>query len=217
MVLNLRDPDDYFSFLRRIGRLNDELSSRDIAETRVDVGLWTPSVRADTVAQEIGNLDTDMRLAAALPTWGSSHYGRRFPRPFLEEFWEFGYLGSLWAFIATPIGQPVEASEGGLEVVRATQGDSINIDFQAIGLVLGMLVDTPAAFIGLRAILRRLPVRVVWTPSGPNNNEPQVIEASPAGRDDIEARRLVRRITLRYADGSELIEEEFALPSSGAD
>jgi hypothetical protein len=85
-----------------------------------------------------------------------------------------------------PALEPIDASEGGLEVLRARQGDSLDIDFQAIGLVLGMLVDTPASFLAVRALSRRFPCRVVWRPANTSNEERQVVEAFPGGRDEIE-------------------------------
>ncbi len=215
MALNLRDPDDYFSFLRHLGRIDAGLSDLDMPQTGVGVALWIPSVRADEVANEIAGLETDMRSAAAVVPWVSPRYRRRLHPRYFEELWEFGYPGGPWPFMQTPLSQPIDATEGGLEVVRATQGDSLDIDFQAIGLVLGMLVDTPTAFFWLRATLRRIPIRVTWRPSRADDVEPQIVDALPGGADEIEARRLIRRITLRYTDGSELIEEEFVLPGRG--
>jgi hypothetical protein len=220
VALNLRDPNDYFEFVRRVGRIGYEVSTGDMSRAELSVGLWIPSVRADAVAAELGGLDLDMRRAAAWQPWASPDYMRRLPPPlryYLEESWEgMGYLGWPWPLMGLPTLEPIDASEGGLDVLAARQGDSLDIDFQAIGLVLGMLVDVPAAFLVVRALFRRIPLRIVWRPANTSNQERQVVEASPSGRDEIEAGRLVRRTTLRYSDGSELIEEEYASTETGA-
>ena len=172
-----------------MGGIGYEVSTADMSKVELSVGLWIPSVRADTVATELGGLDFDMRRAAAWQPWASPDFRRRLPPPlrfYLEEIWEgMGYLGWPWPLTGPPVLEPIDASEGGLAVLGARQGDSLDIDFQAIGLVLGMLVDIPAAFLVVRALFRRSEAAVA------TGAPPQIVELGRV-QADLGGHRLLR-------------------------
>lgn len=207
MASGFRKPADYMRFLELLTEAEEQRIRRE-ERASVGVQLWVPVVSASSVGAEIVDLDADMRRAAAWLVWAPLR-GLPVPPWLLRERlegWPIEFPGWLPP-LRSLVPDPISSDDGGLELVRARQGQSLEIDLEAVGFVLGMLADVPTVFAWVRALYRRLPFRVVWRPA-PDTGEPTIDRSFP-DRDTIEARRLARRVTIREPDGFSLVWEEF--------
>lgn len=222
MPFDLSDPDGYFAFLGQLQEVAGKAPESGMSTEGVTVNLWIPSAAASTVASELSELDMDARRVAAWQPRMTPQLLRRLGRPpfFFEALYDLGLPPGGLPLVFPPVlmPEPLRPEEGRFEVQRAVQGSSLEIDLVGIGLVVQILVDVPTLFIWSRMLLRRLPVRIVWRRSTQDSGEARIIEAHHgyAQAGAIEAGRVIRRVTLRYPDGSELIEEDFAPPSDEA-
>lgn len=111
--------------------------------------------------------------------------------------------------------EPVNTLDGRLEVAAARQEGSLQIDLYAVGLLIGLLVDTPNLFFMLGAATHRFPFRIRLERREDVEDEStqysEPIEGSFSDRqaEEIEAQRIRRRMTVDHPSGSRLIVEEF--------
>lgn len=217
---NLSEPDEYFSFLAELSQIQRSIGEADLPRSEgFVVSLWIPSARASRVASEVAQLDDDARRVAAWQPRLSPGRPRR-PPFFIEDLFDLGLVGG--PLILAPLSEPIRPAEGGLEVTRAERGASVDIDFEAVGLVLGMFTDVPTLFMWARMMLRRVPVRITLREQNGTEDQGRTsgarIEAHHGAYDAaaIEAGRILRRIRIKYPDGSELVQEDFVPPDDEA-
>jgi hypothetical protein len=136
---NLSDPDGYFDFIADLRWLDQEIGGLGDGPRALTIGLWLPSARGHSVGEEIAQLDLDARRIAAWRAQPMSRHLRRRGLPFVEELYSRGLVDS--PFLFPQLFEPITPSEGGLEVTQAISGSSLDIDFNAVGLVVGLLAS----------------------------------------------------------------------------